>query len=107
MTRSMRELPLVQTGRPVPFRIGAPAYLAALGGWCAAAVLLLAAAADLARTSVAGDAAVGAAHAIGLVFFPFAVVAAVWQLLPVMLRCTLSPGRSSSPGSRSGRLLQR
>ena len=86
MTRSMRELPLVQTGRPAPFRIGAPAYLAALGGWCAAAVLLLAAAADLARTSVAGDAAVGAAHAIGLVFFPFAVVAAVWQLLPVMLR---------------------
>lgn len=86
MTRSMRALPLVQTGRPVPFRIGAPAYLAALGGWCAAAVLLLAAAADLARTSVAGDAAVGAAHAIGLVFFPFAVVAAVWQLLPVMLR---------------------
>ena len=82
----MRELPLVQTGRPAPFRIGAPAYLAALGGWCAAAVLLLAAAADLARTSVAGDAAVGAAHAIGLVFFPFAVVAAAWQLLPVMLR---------------------
>lgn len=86
MTRSMRELPLVQTGRPAPFRIGAPAYLAALGGWCAAAVLLLAAAADLARTSVAGDGAVGAAHAIGLVFFPFAVVASVWQLLPVMLR---------------------
>ena len=28
----------------------------------------------------------GAAHAIGLVFFPFAVAAAVWQLLPVMLR---------------------
>lgn len=85
-TRALRELPLVEVGHPVSFRLNAPAYLAALGGWLAAAVLLLAAAPELARTSVAGEAAVGAAHAIGLVFFPFAVVAAVWQLLPVMLR---------------------
>ncbi len=84
--RTLRELPLAGVGRPVPFRLGAPAYLAALGGWLAAAGLLLAAAPELARTSIAGGAAVGAAHAIGLVFFPFAVVAAVWQLLPVMLR---------------------
>lgn len=86
MARSLRELPLVQTGRPAPFRIGAPAYLVALGGWLAAAALLVVAAPELARLSVGGEAALGAAHAVGLVFFPFAVAAAVWQLLPVMLR---------------------
>lgn len=85
-TRGLRQLPQLAVGRPAPFRLGAPAYAAALGGWLAATVLLLAAAPELARTSVAGDAAVAAAHAVGLVFFPFAVVAAVWQLLPVMLR---------------------
>jgi hypothetical protein len=79
-------LPQAAVGRPAPFRLGAPAYLAALAGWLAAAVLLVAAAPELARTSVSGAAAVGAAHAVGLVFFPFAVAAAVWQLLPVMLR---------------------
>lgn len=84
--RGLRELPQAAVGRPAPFRIGAPAYLAALGGWLAAALLLVAAAPDLAGTFVAGAEAVGAAHAIGLVFFPFAVVAAAWQLLPVMLR---------------------
>jgi hypothetical protein len=73
-------------GRPAPFRVTAPAYLSALGGWLAATLLLVAAAPELARTSVSGAAAVGAAHAVGLVFFPFAVAAAVWQLLPVMLR---------------------
>ena len=73
-------------GRPAPFGVGAPAYLVALGGWLAAAALLVAAAPELARTRVADEAAVGAAHAVGLVFFPFAVAAAVWQLLPVMLR---------------------
>ena len=58
--RSLRELPLVAVGRPAPFRLGAPAYAAALGCWLAATVLLLAAAAALARASVAGDAAVAA-----------------------------------------------
>lgn len=82
----MRELSLVHTGRPAPFRVGAPAYLAALGGWLAAAALLLASAPDVARLSIGGVGPVAAAHAVGLVFFPFAVAAAVWQLLPVMLR---------------------
>lgn len=85
-TRGMRALPLAQTGRPAPFRLGAPAYLAALGGWVAAAALLLASADELTRLAVSGVAPVAAAHAIGVVFFPFAVAAAVWQLLPVMLR---------------------
>lgn len=89
----MRALPQVAVGRPAPFRLGAPAYAVALVGWLAAAVLLLAAAPELARTSVSGSAAVGAAHAVGLVFFPFAVVAASWQLLPVMLR-------NDPPGTR-------
>ncbi len=77
---------MAHTGHPAPFRLGAPAYLAALCGWVAAAVLLVAAAPDLARAAVSGTYAVGAAHAVGVVFFPFAVAAAVWQLLPVMLR---------------------
>jgi hypothetical protein len=77
---------MAATGQPAPFRLGAPAYLIALGGWVAATVLLLASASDLARLAVSAPGPVGAAHAIGLVFFPFAVLAAAWQLLPVMLR---------------------
>jgi hypothetical protein len=77
---------MAHTGHPAPFRLGAPAYLAALCGWVAAAVLLVAAAPDLARAAVSGSSTVAAAHAVGVVFFPFAVAAAVWQLLPVMLR---------------------
>jgi hypothetical protein len=84
--RQLRELPQAAVGRPAPFRIGAPAFVAALLGWLAASLLLVAAAPELARASVAGEAVVGAAHAIGLVLFPFAVAGAVWQLLPVMLR---------------------
>jgi hypothetical protein len=82
----VRRLPVAATGQPAPFRLGAPAYLAALGGWLAAALLLASSAAELADLFVADDGIVAAAHAVGLVFFPFAVAAAVWQLLPVMLR---------------------
>lgn len=77
---------MAHTGHPAPFRLGAPAFLVALGGWLAAAALLLASAPELTALSVSGAGPVGAAHCIGLVFFPFAVAAAVWQLLPVMLR---------------------
>ena len=77
---------MAATGQPAPFRLGAPAYLAALGGWLAATVLLVVSASELTRLFVADALVVGAAHAVGLVFFPFAVAAAVWQLLPVMLR---------------------
>ena len=100
---------MAATGHPAPFGLGAPAYLIALGGWLAATVLLLVSADDLVRLAISSSEPLGAAHAIGLVFFPFAVAAAVWQLLPVMLRndppaATAALGRpraSSSPGSRS------
>jgi hypothetical protein len=85
-TRSLRPLRMAETGQPAPFRLGAPAYLVAFAGWVAAAVLLLDSAEELTGLAIGGTGLVGAAHAIGLVFFPFAVAAAVWQLLPVMLR---------------------
>lgn len=84
--RGMRELRMAHTGHPAPFRLGAPAYLAALAGWLAASVLLLFSASDLTDLAIGRPGPVAAAHAVGLVFFPFAVAAAVWQLLPVMLR---------------------
>ena len=77
---------MAATGRPAPFRLGAPAYALALAGWLAATFLLTASTTDLVDLSLAGERPVAAAHAVGLVFFPFAVAAAVWQLLPVMLR---------------------
>ena len=77
---------MAHTGRPAPFRLGAPAYLAALAGWLVASVLLLLSAPDLTNLAIGRPGPVAAAHAVGLVFFPFAVAAAVWQLLPVMLR---------------------
>ncbi len=77
---------MVATGRPAPFGLGAPAYLIALGGWLAATLLLLTSADELTRLATYAESVLGAAHAIGLVFFPFAVAAAAWQLLPVMLR---------------------
>lgn len=82
----MRPLPMAAAGRPAPFRLGAPAYIVALGGWLVATVLLATSAPELSKAVVADDRIVAAAHAIGVVFFPFAVVAAAWQLLPVMLR---------------------
>lgn len=77
---------MAATGRPAPFGLGAPAYLIALGGWLAAAAWLLASAPELVGLSLSSRGPVAAAHALGLVFFPFAVASAVWQLLPVMLR---------------------
>jgi len=85
-SRSLRPLRMAETGQPAPFRLGAPAYLVAFAGWLVAALLLLGSADELTGLSVSGSGPVGAAHAIGLVFFPFAVAGAVWQLLPVMLR---------------------
>jgi len=82
----MRELRMAQTGRPAPFRLGAPAYLAALAGWLAASALILFSAPDLTDIAIGRPGPVAAAHVVGLAFFPFAVAAAVWQLLPVMLR---------------------
>ena len=83
---SFRPLRMAETGQPAPFRLGAPAYLVAFAGWVVASLLLLDSASDLTGLGISGTGPVGAAHALGLVFFPFAVAAAVWQLLPVMLR---------------------
>lgn len=85
-TRSLRELRVAATGRPAPFRVTAPAYVVAVLGWAAAAVALTASADELARGAVGATQPVLAAHLVGLVLFPFAVAAAAWQLLPVMLR---------------------
>lgn len=84
--RSLRPLRMAETGQPAPFGLGAPAYLVAFAGWVVASLLLLDSASELTGLAISGTGPVGAAHAIGLVFFPFAVAAAVWQLLPVMLR---------------------
>jgi hypothetical protein len=85
-SRSLRPLRMAETGQPAPFRLGSPAYLVAFAGWVAAALLLFRSSGDLTGLAIGGSGPVGAAHAIGLVFFPFAVAAAAWQLLPVMLR---------------------
>ena len=90
----MRELRVAATGHPAPFGLGAPAYLIALVGWVAAAGWLLASAPDLVELALWERGPIAAAHALGLVFFPFAVAAAAWQLLPVMLR-------NDPPGTRS------
>lgn len=84
--RRLRELPVAATGHPAPFAVTAPAYAFAVTGWTAAAVALAASAAELAKGATFDAGLVLAAHLVGLVFFPFAVAAAVWQLLPVMLR---------------------
>ena len=49
-------------------------------------MLLVLAAPELTDGAVSGTRPVAAAHLVAVVFFPFAVAAAVWQLLPVMLR---------------------
>lgn len=70
-----------------------PAYLAALAGWLAATVVLVLAAPALAEGAIATTATVLAAHLVALVLFPFGVAAAVWQLLPMLLRNDLPRGR--------------
>lgn len=85
-SRPFRRLPVVHTGQPAPFALTAPAYAAAAAGWLAASGALAASASELAGGTIFDGRVVLAAHLVGLVFFPFAVAAAVWQLLPVMLR---------------------
>ncbi|HXF99097.1 MAG TPA: hypothetical protein VNJ46_10855, partial [Gaiellaceae bacterium] len=86
MSRRASPLPLAHTGRPAPFAVAAPAYGAAAAGWVAATCALVASADELAAGAISDAGVVLAAHLVGLVLFPFAVAAAVWQLLPVMLR---------------------
>jgi len=84
--RRMRELRMAATGHPAPFGVTAPAYALAVSGWVAAAAALVASADVLAEGAIFGSGPVLAAHLVALVLFPCAVAAAVWQLLPVMLR---------------------
>lgn len=83
---AFRQLPTVHTGRPAPFSLTAPAYLAATAGWVAAAIALAFAAADLAAGAIWQQSVVLATHLVALAVLPGAVAAAVWQLLPIMLR---------------------
>jgi hypothetical protein len=84
--RGLRELPVAATGHPARLALTAPAYVAAVLGWTAAAVVVTASADELAGGAIGAQQPVLAAHLVGLVLFPFAVAAAAWQLLPVMLR---------------------
>jgi hypothetical protein len=83
---TVRPLRMAATGTPARLALTAPAYVAATLGWLAAAIALLGAADELAAGATWAEGPVLAAHLVGLVLFPFAVTAAVWQLLPVMLR---------------------
>jgi hypothetical protein len=87
----MRPLPVTQTGQPASYHEVLPAYCAALVAWTAATVVLVLAAPELVAGAVTSAEPVLAAHLVGVVFFPLAVAAAVWQLLPVMLRNDLGP----------------
>jgi len=51
-SRAMRPLRMAETGQPAPFRLGAPAYLVAFGGWIVAAALLLGSAGELSALAV-------------------------------------------------------
>ena len=81
-----KQLPTVHTGRPAPFTLTAPAYLAATAGWLAAATAFVFAADELAAGAIWQPSVVLATHLVALAVLPCAVAAAVWQLLPVMLR---------------------
>lgn len=85
--------PLLDPGVPAPFWIVMPAYLAALAGWLGATGVLVVAAPALADGAIGTRATVLAAHLVALVLFPFGVAAAVWQLLPMLLRNDLPRGR--------------
>ena len=82
-------LPLTE-GRAVggPIALGLLAAYAGVGlaGWLAGAVELLVAAPDLAGRRPDAPAPVLAAHLVALGFLPFAVTAASFHLLPVLLR---------------------
>lgn len=82
----LRELRVAAVGHPAPFTVTAPAYALAVLGWTAAATVLALSSGALVDGAIFDDGIVLMAHLVGLVLFPFAVAAAVWQLLPVMLR---------------------
>jgi hypothetical protein len=84
-----RPLPLLgarAVGGPVPLPLLATAFALALAGWVAAAAAAVAAAPDLAAADFGAAPPVLAAHLVALGVLPFAVTAASFHLLPVLLR---------------------
>jgi hypothetical protein len=84
-----RALPLAEAravGGPIPLGLLAAYAAVALTGWLAAAVALIVAAPDLADRDPLAEAPVLATHLIAVGVLPFAVTAASFHLLPVMLR---------------------
>lgn len=85
----MKQLPVLE-GRAVggPIRLGllASYFAVALAGLVAASIGLVAAAPDLAAGGLLAPRVVLATHLVALGFLPFAVTAASFHLLPVLLR---------------------
>ena len=85
----MKQLPLVEgraVGGPIALRLLTAYFAVALAGLLAACVALVAAAPDLAAGSLLAPRVVLATHLVALGFLPFAVTAASFHLLPVLLR---------------------
>ena len=84
-----KQLPLTEgraVGGPIALGLLASYVAVALAGWIAAAVALLAAAPELAARDPLASQPVLAVHLVALGLLPFAVTAASFHLLPVLLR---------------------
>jgi len=84
-----KQLPLTEgraVGAPIAFGLLASYVAVGLAGWIAAAVALLVAAPELAARDPLASQPVLAAHLVALGLLPFAVTAASFHLLPVLLR---------------------
>jgi hypothetical protein len=73
-------------GGPIALGLLASYVAVALAGWIAAAIAILIAAPELAARDPLASGTVLATHLVALGFLPFAVTAASFHLLPVMLR---------------------
>ena len=92
-----RPLPLAErraVGGPVSQRLLAAYFAVALAGWLAATAAAVAAAGDLAGGRPLAETPVLAVHLLALGVLPFAVAAACFHLLPVMLRNDLPSQRA-------------
>lgn len=75
-----------------PWGVPVPLIIAAAVAQVAGVALLLAAAPDLAQGMFYGPDRLGAVHLLGLAFLSVAIIAALMQLVPVLLRTHLAPG---------------
>lgn len=85
----MKQLPLVEgraVGGPIARGLLAAYFGVALAGLVAASTALVAAAPDLAAGALLAPRVVLATHLVALGFLPFAITAASFHLLPVLLR---------------------